>query len=284
MKKIFLICALFTSLAFMGFRVAIPTTGSYGRTQQLVQSVNTPPTANYTMVVAAMTAVNGNCSCGSFPVTWYAEGIYGLNPSPLDPSVEPATIVGATPVAAINGNAYLKTNQRLWPNYKIHKNAWGNYMVFEVIQTCTPSTTYTPSATYTVTNTYTSTATATTTNTFTATNTYTSTFTPTTTNTLPAGTNTYTPVSTNTPTGTYTSTATPTTTNTWTSTSTFTPTKTFTPTNTYTVTGSPTPTNTPTATYTGTWSPVPTGTFTNTPTATITCTCAASWTPACWNQ
>lgn len=270
MKKIFLLLTLVGFLGLTGFRLAIPTIGDYGNTRTQIQVVSTPPTYFATEIVAAMTAVAGNCSCGSFPVTWYAKGIYGWQPRQgVDTSFEPATILALTPQASINNNAYVALATRTWPNYKIHKDRYGNYMIFQVIATCTRTNSPTPTLTNTLTNTPTITPTNTPTLTVTRTFTVDASWTP-------AGGNqwTNTPTITRTPTNSPTATPTPTFTNSPTITNTVTKTATATPTNTPTCNSSWTPgcgnqlTNTPT--------------FTPTPSPTVTCN--PSWTPGCFNQ
>lgn len=239
MKKTILVFMVLMFPILCGYQLAIPTNGNYTRIQNSVNSITTPGTYSpnwvATMVVQAMTAVPNNLTCGSFSVTWYAKGIYGWVPSQQDTSLEPTTILNvATPVGTEPYQMF-NLSPRKWPNYKVHKDRWTNYMVFEVVQTCT----VTPTATNTATNTATSTIT-------------------------------------NTPTPTLT----PTITNTPTNTATTNLTATSTPTNTATNTSTSTSTNTATRTPTMT----PTPTITNTFTPTVTCTCAASWTPQCFNQ
>lgn len=262
MKKLIVIALVLCFPILCAFQLAIPTKGNYGKKDTLVYVISTPGTYSpnwvATQVVQALTALPGQCSCGSFPATWYARGIYGPVPRQgLDVSFEPITVLStATPYATIPLQI-LQLATRTWPNYKVHKDRQGNWIIFEVFNTCT--------TTATTTNTLTSTTTATGTNT--ATNTPTAT---------PSGTFT--------PTGSATGTKTPTSTPTATTTLTPTPTPTGSPTQTTTNT----PTLTPTATTTNTTTLTPTATITNTPTltpsATPSATCNPSWTPQCFNQ
>ena len=272
MKKVLAsIAVIILPMFLMGFRVAIPVIGNYGRTATTIQIVSTPPTANATMIIAAMTAIPTNCSCGGFPATWYSKN-YGWQPvKGYDVSFEPITVLQFTPSASINKNAYLILATRTWPNYKVHKDRFGSWIMFDVKTgaTCTATNTPTLTQTVTATNTCTSSATST------ATKTPTGSFTPTNT-------------ATNTATATATVTATNTITNTPTVTATLTGTRTpaATPTNTATMTYTNTATATATSTATNTATSTPTLTPTNTATntATSTPTCAPSWTPGCWNQ
>lgn len=299
MKKTVLLLLLALSPLLSAYMLSVPTRGDYGKKRTLITY---QATATSTFVAPALTALVGNCSCPGVVATWYAPGVWGIQVSNNDQSAEAITLLGITPTigpggSQIYGGALVAVATRLNPSWRVHKDRWGNAILFEVVNTCTP--TFTCAASSSMTPCYnvaspTPTATPAQTATFTCAasssmtpcyNVFTTTFTP---------TFTYTPTNTYTPSPTYTGSWIATATQAqWTVTNTYTVTPTFTFTPPYTNTPTMTLTYTPTTTWsntpaagTNTWTPTFTftPTFSPSPIPTWTATCNPSWTPGCWNR
>lgn len=146
MKYIILFAVLLTTPLLLGTTVFVNTQGNYDTVNRVVRISATTTT---TPQAIALNALTGNCSCGSFPATWYAEKLWSgsTTVSLNDQSAEPVTIIALTPSASINNSMYVVLTPRVGPDYKIHKDRWGNAFVFIVKNTCTPTHTCNPTVT-----------------------------------------------------------------------------------------------------------------------------------------
>jgi len=119
--------------AIFAFRVAVPTTGDYGQNPNPSIYIIATPTG--TAQTQALIYLAQSCACGTAPMTWYAQGVYGIQPNNKDQSMETVYVQGIATITFAGhspfGNNHLTNGQTpTAPNLKVQKKPWGKYLVF----------------------------------------------------------------------------------------------------------------------------------------------------------